>query len=191
MASHPRESTTDVGKEMRRTADQSAHTVHSVADATERTARIGADSARRGAESAEAMWREGTEVASRIAQRSMDQLSRMMGLSGEAARESVERTSGNMQAVLQSESASDFAGGLQDVTGEWMRCTQRQVEHNLDHMEELGQCRTFHALVALQTQMVRENMETLLQGVQRTSERSTQISSRAVRRLSEAAQSEH
>ncbi len=190
MASHPRESTTDVGKETRRTADhQSAHTVHSMADATERTVRISADSARRGAESAEAMWREGTEAASRIGQRSMNQLSRIMGLSGEAARESIERTSGNMQAVLQS--VSDFAGGLQDVTGEWMRCTQRQVEHNLDHMEELGQCRTLHDLLALQTQMVRENMETLLQGVQRTSERSTQIAGRAVRRLSEAAQSEH
>jgi hypothetical protein len=84
---------------------------------------------------------------------------------------------------------SDFAGGLQDVTGEWMRSAQRQVEHNLDHMEELGQCRTFHDFVALQTQIVRENMETLLQGVQRTSERSTQIAGRAVRRMSESAQS--
>jgi len=187
MATNPRESTTDLGKETRRTADQSAQTVHSMADATERTARIGADSARRSAESADSMWRDGTEAASRIAHRSMDQLSRMMGLSGEAARESVEKTSGNMQAVLQS--ATDFAGGLQDVTGEWMRSAQRQVEHNLDHMEELGQCRTFHDFVALQTQIVRENMETLLQGVQRTSERSTQIAGRAVRRMSESAQS--
>src|SRR5262245_15012097 len=94
MATNPRESTTDVGKETRRTADQSAHTVHSMTDATERAARIGSDSARRNAESAEAMWRDGTEAASRIAQRSMDQLSRMMGLSGEAARESAKKTSG-------------------------------------------------------------------------------------------------
>lgn len=101
---------------------------------------MGVDSVRRGGESVEAMWREGTEAASRIAQRSIDQLSRMMGLSGEAARESVEKTSGNMQAVLQS--VSDVAGGLQDVTGEWMRWTQRQAEHNFDHIEQLGKCRT-------------------------------------------------
>jgi hypothetical protein len=69
-----------------------------------------------------------------------------------------------MQAVLQS--ATDFAGGLQDVTGEWMRSAQRQVERNLDQMEQLGQCRTFHDFLALQTQMIRENMETLLQSVQ-------------------------
>jgi len=189
MATNPRESTTDVGKETRKTADQSAHTVHSMTDATERPTRIGSDSARRNAESAEAMWRDGTEAASRIAQRSMDQLSRMMGLSGEAARESAKKTSGNMQAVLQS--ATDFAGGLQDVTGEWMRSAQRQVERNLDQMEQLGQCRTFHDFLALQTQMIRENMEALLQSVQRTSERSTQIAGRAVRRMSESAQSGH
>src|SRR5215472_1871090 len=93
MATHSRDTTTD--KEPRRTAEQSAQTVHSMADASERTARIGADAARRSAESAEANWREGTEAASRIAQRSMDQLTRMMGLSGDALRESVEKTSGN------------------------------------------------------------------------------------------------
>jgi hypothetical protein len=97
-----------------------------MADASERTARIGADSARRSAESAETMWRDGTEAASRIAQRSVDQLTKMMGMSGNALRESVERTSENMQAVFQS--ATDIAGGLQDVTGEWMRCAQNQVE---------------------------------------------------------------
>ena len=189
MATHPRESTNEQSKETRRTADQAAHTVHSMADASERTARIGADSARRSAESAEAMWRDGTEAASRIAQRSVDQLTKMMGMSGNAIRENVERTSENMQAVFQS--STDIAGGLQDVTGEWMRCAQNQVEHNLDHMEELGQCRTLHDYVALQTQMVRENMETLLQSVQRASERSTHIAGRAVRRMSESAQSEH
>ena len=72
MATNPRESATDVGKETRRTSDQSAHTVHSMTDATERPARIASDSARRDAESAEGMWRDGTEAASRIAQRSMD-----------------------------------------------------------------------------------------------------------------------
>ncbi len=186
MANHPRESTNEQGKETRRTA---AHTVHSMADASERTARIGADAARRSTESAEATWREGTQAASRIAQRSMDQLTRMMGLSGDAFRESVEKTSGNMQAVMQS--ATDIAGGLQDVTGEWMRCAQKQAEHNLDHLEELGQCRTFHDYVALQTQMVRENIETLLQSVQRASERSTHVAGRAVQRMSESAQSGH
>ncbi len=185
MATHPRDTTTD--KETRRTADQAAQTVHSMTDASERTARIGADVARRSAESAESNWREGTEAASRIAQRSMDQLTRMMGVSGDAVRESVEKTSENVRAVMQS--ATDIAGGLQDVTGEWMRCAQKQAEHNLDHMEELGQCRTFHDYVALQTQMVRENIETLLQSVQRASERSTHIAGRAVQRMSESAQS--
>jgi hypothetical protein len=187
MATNPREPAPEHGRETRKAAEQPTQTVRSMSDATERTARIASDSARRTTESAEAMWRDGTEAASRIAQRSMDQLSRMMGLSGEAIRESVERTSGNMQAVLQS--ATDVAGGLQDVTGEWMRCAQRQVEHNLNHLEELGQCRTFHDYVALQTQMVRENMETLLQGVRKTSERSTHIADKAVQRMSESAQS--
>jgi len=187
MATNPRESTTDIGKETRRAADQSAQTVHSMADATERTARIGADSARRSTESAEAMWRDGTETASRIAQRSMDQLSRMMGLNRDAVRESVEKTSGNMQAVMQS--ATDIAGGLQGVTGEWMRCAQKQVEHSLDHMEELGQCRTFHDYVALQTQIVRENLETFLESARRASESSTHIVERAVQRMSESVQS--
>jgi hypothetical protein len=92
-----------------------------------------------------------------------------------------------MQAVMQS--ATDIADGMQDVTGEWMRCAQKQVEHNLDHMEEFGQCRTFHDYMALQTQMLRENLETFLQSARRASESSSHIVERAVRRMGEATES--
>ncbi|MGA8952604.1 MAG: phasin family protein [Xanthobacteraceae bacterium] len=185
MANNPRQAereTNEAGQtSTRRAAEQTAQTTRSMADATERTARTGAEAVRRNAENLSNNWRSGSEAASRMAERSMDQLAKMFGLSSDTARQTMQRSSGNLQAVI--ESTTIIAGGLQNVSGEWMRFAQSRLEDNLDRFDELMGCRTVQDCLALQTEIVRDNLEALLQSMRRASELSGRMANDAMQKI--------
>ena len=171
MATNPRQAereSSDLGHETRKATDQAGQTGRTMVDAAERTTRAGAEA---------------------IAQRSMEQFSKMFGLSGEAASETVQQSANNMQAVI--ESASIVAGGLQDIAGEWMRFAQTRLEQNLDHLDQLRECRSLQDCVALQTQILRDNLEAFLRSAHRTSERTTQFAGTAIRQMSNTSIAPH
>lgn len=185
MANNPRqterETTEAVQGAARRTTEQATRTM---TEATERTARAGAEAMRRNAESVSNQWRTNSEAANRLAERSMDQWSKMFGISDTGAREAMQRSSGNLQALV--DSTTIAAGGLQNVAGELMRLVQSRIEDNLDHLDRLVECRTMHDYLALQTEMARDNFEALLQSVRRAAELSTQVADEAMRKIGEA-----
>jgi phasin family protein len=173
-------------RETEREATGSAsRTARTVSDAAEQTARTTAEAFRRNAEGLSHTWRESSEAAGRIAERSMDQLSKMMGFSGESAKQTMRQSASGVQALV--DSSTVFAGALQTLSGEWIRFVQQQTEGNLEHVDNLIGCRTPQECVALQMQMVRDNMEALLKTARRTSELSTKFADDAVKRLNEAA----
>ncbi len=169
----------------REVTGSASRTARTMSDAAEQTAQATAEAFRRNAESFSNTWRESSEAASRIAERSMDQFSRMMGLSGDSARQSMQQSASGIQALV--DSSTVFAGALQTLSGEWVRFMQQQTEGSLEHVDDLISCRTPHECMALQMQMVRDNMEALLQTARRTSELSTKFADDAVKRLNEAA----
>jgi hypothetical protein len=192
MATNPRQAereSSDLGHETRKTADQAGQTGRTMVDAAERTTRAGAEAFRRNTEGVKETLQGGAEAGSRIAQRSMEQFSKMFGLNGEAARETVQQSANNMQAVI--ESASIVAGGLQDIAGEWIRFAQTRLEQNLDHLDQLRECRSLQDCVALQTQILRDNLEAFLQSAHRTSERTTQFAGTAIRQMSNTSIAPH
>ena len=67
-----------------------------------------------------------------------------------------------------------------------MRFMQSRVEHNLEHFDDLMRCRTLQDCLALQTEIVRDNFEALLQSVRRAAEMSTQVADEAMRKIGEA-----
>jgi phasin family protein len=152
-----------------------------MSEATERAARAGAEAVRRNAENLNESWRSGTDAASRMAERSMDQFSKMFGLSSDTARQTLQRSSGNLQAVI--ESTNIVASGLQNVSGEWMRFAQSRFEDNLDRFDDLMGCRTLQDCLALQTEIVRDNFEALLQSMRRTSELSSRVADDAMQKI--------
>lgn len=182
MANNPRQAERDTNEAVhastRRVAEQTAS---AMSEATERTACAGAEAARRNAENMSQTWRSSSDAASRIAERSMDQFSKMFGFSSDTARRTLQRSSGNLQALI--ESTTIVAGGLQNVSGEWMRFAQSRFEDNLDHFDELMGCRTLQDCLALQTEMVRDNFEALLQSVRRASELSTRLADDAMQKI--------
>lgn len=184
MASNPRSSdreSGDVAETARRNTEQAAR---SLSDAGERTARAGAETFQRNAERLHTSWRSGGEAANRMAERSMEQFNKLFGLSGETARQTVQQSSSNMQAML--ESTTIIADGLQELSGEWLRFAQERLEQNMDHLDQLLGCRSPHEYLALQSRIARDNFEAMLQTAQRISERSTRCADEAARKMSEA-----
>jgi hypothetical protein len=189
MATNPRQSergpSDHIDQETRKAGEQVAQTVRTISDAAGRTNRVGAEALQRNTDQAKETWQEANEATSRIAQRSMEQFSKMFSLDGESTREAFQQSSGNLQAVM--ESTTVIASGLHEVTGEWMRFAQERVEHNLNHLDSLGNCRNLHDCVALQTQIVRDNLQAFLESAQRISERSTRIARSATDRMTSPA----
>lgn len=168
----------------RETTRQASQASRTMSDAAERTAKAGAEAWRHNAESFSSAWKDSSETAARIAERSMDQFSKLFGLNGDTARQAMEQSAGNVQALI--DSSTVMAGALQGVSSEWMRFLQQRVEGNLERMDEFLGCRSPHECVELQTRMVRENVEALLQTARRTSELSTELAESAVNKVSEA-----
>lgn len=179
MATNPRPSEREASDLNRET--QAGQTARHMSDAAERATRSGAETFQRNAEKAKETALEGTEAASRITQRSMEQFSKMFGLSGETAKEALQQSAGNAQAVM--EGTTIIASGLQEMTGTWTHFVQDRLEHNLNHLDRLAQCRNVHDCLALQTQLVRDNLQAFLESTQRTSERYTQIARSAADRM--------
>jgi phasin family protein len=171
-------------REVTRTAaDQAARTARSMSDAAERTARSSADTAKRNSELILGSWRSSTDAANRMAERSLEKFSKVFGLTGETARQTLQRSSGNVQTML--ETTTILADGLQDLQGEWMQFVQGRVEENLEHFDQILGCRSLQEWLALQTQIARDHFEAFLQSARRTSERSTKVADQAVQKMSE------
>jgi phasin family protein len=181
MASHPRSSSSDIGETARRTTE---HVARQVSEETERAAHTGAEALKRNTDRLNVSWKSGSEAANRIAERSMEQFRNLFGFGGEAGRQTMAQSSSNLQAVV--ESTSLVADGMQDVSGEWLRFAQDRMEQNMEHFDQFLNCRNPHEYVALQTRILRENFDALMQTTRRASERITQTVDQAARKVSEA-----
>ena len=166
----------------RKAGEQTAQASRSMTDTGERFASAGIEAGRRNAQGLTSTWRSGSEAASRIAERSMDQLSTMFGMTGDSARQALTHSSGNLQAVM--ESMTIIADGYQRVSGEWIQFVQGSIEQNLNHLEHYQGCRSLQELMALQTQIARDNLESLLQTLSRASEHSMKVAEEAARTVS-------
>ncbi len=184
MASNPHSIDREAGDAAETTRRATGQAARTLSEASDHTTRAGTEAFHRNTERFNASWRSGSEAANRIAERSMEQLSRLLGLSGETARQTVQQSSSNIQAML--ESTTIIADGLQDLSGEWLRFAQERLEQNMAHLDQLFGCRNPHEYLALQTRIARENFEAALQSARRASERSTRSADEAVRKMSEA-----
>jgi len=189
MATNPRSSDRESGDVAETTRRATEQTARNLSDASERTTRAGAEAFQRNTERLNVTWRSGSETANRIAERSMEQLNRLFGLSGETARQTVQQSSSNIQAML--ESTTIVADGLQELSGEWLRFAQERLEQNMEHFDQLLSCRSPHEYLALQTRIARDNFEAMLQSTRRAAERSSRSADQAVRKMSEASVAPH
>lgn len=126
-------------------------------DVSERAARVGAEILQRNAESVQEALQSSGEIAARLA----DQFGRVFGLSGEEAHKAVQKSSDDLDAIIQSSSV--LAEVTQSISREWVNFTRERMEQNLNRFDSLLCCRTPQDLAAVQSEFLRDNLESFLQ----------------------------
>ncbi|MGZ8388191.1 MAG: phasin family protein [Rhodoplanes sp.] len=156
-------------------------------DVSERAARAGTEILQRNAETVQEALQSSAEIAARLTEKSADQFSRVFGISGEEAHKVAQKSSDNIDAIIHSSSV--LAEVSQSISREWVNFTRERMEQNLNRFDSLMRCRTPQDFAAVQSEFLRDNLESFLQCARRIAEKSIQMADEATKRTAEAVES--
>jgi phasin family protein len=169
-------------------AAEAARTARTVTDEAarvgEQTARAGADVFRRGTETARDNLQSGLNTANLSFERINDQFTQALGFNGPQAEELARRSSQNLQAV--SQASTVLAKGAQEVSREWVNLAQERMTKNMDGLNRLLGCRSVQDFVAVQSELVRDNLQQVIDTNKRVAELSVRIADEAARSIQQA-----
>ena len=175
----------------RHAADQAARTartgIDQAAQASEQTLRAGADVARRSTETMRDTLQTGFEAAQQNFQRITDQFTQVLGFAGPQSEEVSRRSTQNLQAVTQASTV--LARGFQDISREWTDLVQGQLKRNLDAVNRIAGSRSVQDAIAVQSELVRDNLQQAIDTSRRIGEVSVRVSDEAARTIQAQASS--
>ena len=137
----------------------------------------------RNSEMVQQMWETGRNIASQLTDPSFNPLFRALGTSDTEAQKAIQQSARNIEAVLGTSTV--MAQELQNISREWLEFTQSRCHQTLSTLNALGRCRTPQDAVAVQSELLRDSLEHLLQSARRTAEVSARMADSATRKLSE------
>ena len=167
----------------RKTSDEATRTARVVTDEAaetgEQALRASTDIVRRSAETAQEVWTSGLDTATQSFQQMMEQFTQALGFAGPQSEELARRSSQNVEAVT--EASRVLAQGLQEVSREWIGLAQERLTKNLDGLDELARCRSLPDFVAVQSGLVRDNLQHMIDNSRRVAEVSVRVADEAAR----------
>ena len=173
--------TRNENNDQNRAADEAARTARTVAGEAacvgEHTARAGADMARRGTETARDTVQSGLNPATETFQRMTDQFTKALGFNGPQAEELTRRSSQNLQAV--SQASTVLMKGAQEVSREVFGLVQDRVQKNVDAVNRLAGTRSVQDFVAVQSDIVRDGLQQVIDTNKRIAELSVRVADEA------------
>ncbi|HYD31276.1 MAG TPA: phasin family protein [Azospirillaceae bacterium] len=169
-----REISEDTGRTGRGATEQTA-------DMGRRTARAGSEMSERAGETLRDTAQTATGTAQRMSEQAADQFGRMFGLSARTSEEVAQQTSQNLDVMLQC--SSILADGFQNIWREWMNYTQEAMQKNVNGLNNMMRSRSVHDFMAAQSDLMRDEMETLLQSSVKISEMSARVANDAATRI--------
>ena len=158
-------------------AEASERRAREASAALAQSAETGAETIRANAETVQQIMQSGVSMATQAAERSVDQFTRVFGLSGREAQEAAEQSSRNIDAVA--ECSTVLAQGFQDISREWLGWAQNRFQSHLNGVNALLRCRTPQDFIAVQSDQARQNLELLIESTRRIAERSVQLAEEA------------
>jgi hypothetical protein len=183
----------DAGRDSaRKAADEGKKVIDNVTamsrEAKEEAAASAKEAARAGAEIANDVagtMREtaqsGFALASETAHRSMDQMTKMFGLSGERAEQAARQSSQNLDVMMQCSTV--LAQGFQTISREWMNYAQGNVQRNVEGFSAILRSRSPRDVMAAQSELLKQNMEGLLNGGAKIAQLSAEVANEAVQKI--------
>jgi len=166
-----------------RTTEQTRRIGQAAAGAGEEVARASANVFQQNAETLQNTWRFGLDVANAMMGRSTDQLGRTLGLSGNESEQATEQSTRNAEAIIYSTSAASKV--VSGMSREYFELARQQIEKNMDRMNELWRCRTPQEVVAVQSELVRETVGSVLESSRRMADMSIKMAEDAAKRLTQ------
>jgi hypothetical protein len=128
----------------------------------------------------------GAKLAARMTERSADQLGRAIGFSGEGAQKAAQKSSHNIEGIVQS--GTLLSEITQRLREEWADIAQARIDRGFDRIDALLQCRTPQDFAALQSELLRDNMETFLGYACKAGEHSARLADEAKQRFGSVAE---
>jgi hypothetical protein len=156
-----------VDETVRRIGERSAETKRigeTAVEAGQEVTRVGADLLRQNAETLQNAMRFGLEMTAAVMGRSADQFSRTLGLAGNDV-QATERSARNAVTTLQSTSA--VAQGMSEMYREYFVFVRHQMENTMNRMNELWGCRTPQEIGAVQSDFMREAVQSAVESGRR------------------------
>lgn len=170
----------------RRSAEQAERFGHAATNANTQAAKVGADILGRQIEATHQALQSGADITARIAQRSADQLGRAWGFAGNDAEKATQSLSGNVFAII--ESSATLTRMAQQIAAEWAMFGRDHMERNFDRWDHLFQLRTPQDLLAVQSEMMKSELEGFLGYTRRVAEHSMRTTEEITHKLSQAAE---
>ena len=169
------------GSSERAKAEANERMAKSAADVSERAARIGLEVVQRNNEAAQQVWDASAEMASRITHESANQLGRIFGLSGDDAQKTLQDTVKNIDVLRESNGV--VLSASKDLTREWLNTARTVMERSISHSNSFVRCRTPQDFFELQTRLMRENLNAVLNGTRRMAEISARAAQEATAKI--------
>ena len=170
----------------RQSAEKTAEQARLIGETASRTsaelAQVGANLMQQNAQAMQNAWRFGLEMTTAVMGRSADHFNRTLGLSGDEAQRATERSARNAESILHSTTAA--TKGFAGLSEEYFEFLKHHIESSIDRMNELWRCRTPHDVAAVQSDLVRETMETALESSRRMADMSMKLADDATQQIS-------
>src|SRR3954468_371980 len=129
---------------------------------------------RNAAEDASASVSSGVDAVVKSLERVSDQFTNVLVFSGPKADELARQSTHNIETV--SEASTILVRGFQDVSQELFGLAQERLRTNAEALKRIAECRSVQDLVTVQTELVRDNLQQLLDATRRVA----QVSLRSV-----------
>jgi phasin family protein len=166
-------------------ADEAARTAGTVTNQAakigQETARAGADVLDRGVKTARDAMQSGLTTATETFQRITDQFTQALGFNGPQSEELARRSSQNVQAVTQASTV--LARGAQEISQEVFGLVQDRLTKNIEAVNRIVGSRSVQDLVAVQSDLVRDNLQQVIETNRRVAEVSLRIADEAARTI--------
>jgi hypothetical protein len=171
-----------------RAANEFTESASRVKDAAVQTSdqaiRASVEMLQRNAETVQQTFHCGAKLAAQMTQRTADQFGRAVGFSG--TQTAAEKSSRNLEAIVQS--GTVLTEIMQHLCEEWAEIARQRMDRGFDRVDAFLRCRTPQDLALLQSEVMRDNIETYLGYARKAGEHSARLCDEARRRFGNLAE---
>jgi hypothetical protein len=150
-------------------------------DAGRHIADDAADMTRRSAETMQQTFQSSIEMAAQVTERSIDQLATVAGVPTRQTEQAAQQSSRSLQAIFDSGAA--LMDAVQKVNQDWLDRANSRQQQRLDACAELLRCQNPTDAVAVQLELARRQVESLIEGSRRASELVGKAAGEALRKI--------